>query len=57
MMYFGLNGKLSLSIYDVSGVCLVDSIEAKDTKCSEFDRIVIHGGYPYYVDELKIVSI
>ena len=56
MMCFGLNGKLSLSIHDASGIYLVDSIECKDNSYKEFDRIVVHGGYPYYIDDLKIIT-
>ena len=56
MMCFGLNGKLSLSIHDASGIYLVDLIECKDNNYKEFDRVVVHGGYPYYIDDLKIIA-
>ncbi len=57
IMHVGLSGKLSLSIHDSTGVCLVNINGCWDKKYKEFDRIVIHGGYPYYVDDLKIISI
>ena len=50
------DGNIVLSLFDSSLTNIV-SIQALDTKYTEFDRIVIHGGYPYYVDELKIVSM
>ncbi len=57
MMHFGRNGKLNLSIYDSSGVCLININDCKDKRYKEFDRIVVHGGYPYFIDDLKIMSI
>ncbi|MBW1813606.1 MAG: hypothetical protein JRJ39_08005 [Deltaproteobacteria bacterium] len=54
---FTLNrkGSLRLSLFDNSLTELVN-ITATDTKYKKFDRIVIHGGYPYYIDELQIVT-
>ncbi len=56
LMCFGLNGELILSIYDSSGVCLAN-VSWRDNKFQSFDRVVIHGGHPYYIDCLKIVKI
>lgn len=56
MMHFGLSGKLSLSIYDSTGVCYVN-VKGSDNSYNLFDRIVIHGGYPYYIDDITIMSI
>ena len=33
------------------------SLSAVDSKYSEFDRITIHGGKPYYIDEIKIITM
>ena len=57
MMYYGLNGRFKLNLYDSNGVCIADIPEVSDIEYEEFDRIVIHGGYPYYIDELKVLSI
>ena len=54
--YVGLGGTLSLSLYDQNGVQIIGAISVKDNKYKSFDRIVIHGGYPYYIDDLRIMS-
>ncbi len=47
------DGKISLNLGNSSGdkIC---SVEAQVTDYREFDRITIHGGHPYYIDDLKI---
>lgn len=57
MMYFGLNGKLNLAIYGSSGICLVNINDCRDNNYKEFDRIIVHGGYPYFIDDIKLMSI
>jgi hypothetical protein len=57
VMHFGSNGRFKLWLYDVNGVCISDVPEVTDRQFKEFDRIVVHGGYPYYIDDLKIISI
>ncbi len=54
--YVGLGGTLSLSLYDRNGVQIIGAISVKDKEYKSFDRIVIHGGYPYYIDDLRIMS-
>jgi len=48
-------GNLALSLFDSSLIKIVN-IKATDTKYKKFDRIAIHGGYPYYIDDLKITT-
>ena len=49
------DGKFALHINDEQGNRL-SAATAVDSKYTLFDRIVIHGGHPYYVDGLKIIS-
>jgi len=49
------DGKFAIHINDKNGNRL-SAITAVDSKYNNFDRIVIHGGHPYYVDGLKIVA-
>jgi hypothetical protein len=51
------DSELTLLIYDSKLGEPILSLSGIDTKYTEFDRIVIYGGYPYYIDELKIMSI
>ena len=57
IIHFGSNGRLKLWLYDFNGVCIADVPEVNDKQFKEFDRVVIHGGYPYYIDDLKIIGI
>lgn len=57
IMHFGLNGRIKLSLYDINGVCISDVPEVTDRQFNEFDRVVVHGGYPYYIDDLRIISL
>jgi hypothetical protein len=52
-----LGGKFSLQIYDQSGKLLVNVPTVSDDKYSSFDRVGVHGGFPYYVDNLKIQAL
>lgn len=56
MFFLKEGGEIKLSLYSHNGTPLI-SVKAKDSKYKKFDRIVIHGGYPYYIDDLKIISI
>ncbi len=47
------NGEMSLYLYDLSGAKLAQ-VFANDKKYNSFDRVAVHGGYPYYVDNLQI---
>lgn len=49
------DGKFAIHINDEHGNRL-SAITAIDSRYTFFDRIVIHGGHPYYVDTLKIVA-
>lgn len=49
------DGEMTLYLYDLSGAKLVQ-VFANDKKYNSFDRIAVHGGYPYYVDDLKITN-
>ena len=48
------SGEMTLYLYDSSGVKLVQ-VFANDKRYNSFDRIAVHGGYPYYIDDLKII--
>jgi len=47
-------GIFSIYIYDESGGIDVKLDSFIDKKYSLFDRVVVHGGFPFYVDDLKI---
>lgn len=47
-------GKLELKIFNTSGVEVIKIKDVCDNTYNSFDRVVIHGGFSYYVDELKI---
>lgn len=49
------DGKFAVHINDKNGDRL-SAITAVDSKFNNFDRIVVHGGHPYYVSSLKIVA-
>ena len=49
------NGEMSLYLYDLSGAKLAQ-VFANDKKYNSFDRVAVHGGYPYYIDDLKIIA-
>jgi len=49
------DGKFAIHINDENGKRL-SAITAVDSKYNIFNRIVLHGGHPYYVDSLKIVA-
>ncbi len=52
-MIFFANGTIAFQVYDLSGDLLAQ-VRATDTTYTSFDRIVVHGGYEYYVDELTL---
>ena len=47
-------GRLQLVLYSRSGAELIRTPEVSDEKYTSFDRVVVHGGFPYYVDDLEI---
>ena len=47
------NGEMFLCLYDLSGAKLAQ-VFANDKKYNSFDKVAVHGGYPYYVDKLQI---
>ena len=47
---------LTLRFYDSSGR-FVEDTDASDGRHNSFDRVAVHGGFPFYVDELKIELI
>ena len=47
------SGEMTLYVYDSFGGKLVE-VFAKDISYYSFDRITVHGGYPYYIDDLSI---
>lgn len=52
--YMKKRGVFDLFLYDASGFELSKIVGISDTRYKSFDRIVIHGGHPYYLDALKI---
>ena len=50
------NGSITFSTYYVNGT-LAASVSTTDSTYSQFDRVVVHGGYEYYVDNLCLKSI
>ncbi len=51
--YLKVGGEFDLCLNDASGERLVN-INAEDQRYNSFDRVTIHGGFNYYVDELKV---
>ncbi len=51
----GIKGNIELKIFDSSGKNELTKINCEPTReFTSFDRICVRGGYPYYVDDLKI---
>ena len=50
-------GKFRILIFDEIGGIAVDLSSFVDNKYLFFSQIAVHGGYPYYVDDLKIEVI
>jgi len=46
--------RFNLSIYDKNKKILISIVSYVDNAFGIFDRVVIHGGFPFYVDELKV---
>jgi hypothetical protein len=55
-LHTSIDGKLALYLDTSSGQRL-GTVTAVDSTYSQFDRITIHGGYPYYLCGLKITKI
>lgn len=55
-LYLYSNGTLKLEVYYENGSLGV-SISTTDTTYTKFDRVVIHGGYDYYVDDLTVKDL
>lgn len=53
-LYLGVGRQLRLKLYDHAEKELLDIADVSDDKLDSFDRVAVHGGSPYYVDELKI---
>ena len=54
---FLLKRQAEFVIYDSSSVCLVNINEVMDNSYTEFDRIIVHRGYPYFINDIKLMSI
>jgi len=52
-----IGGTLSLRLYDLSGEEILNVPSVVHERYSSFDRVVVHGGFPYYVDDLEIQAI
>ncbi|MHA1842397.1 MAG: hypothetical protein ACTSYW_10525 [Candidatus Heimdallarchaeota archaeon] len=52
--YINTDGTLDLYIFNTAGVELARLEDINDDTYSTFDRVVIRGGYDYYVDNLEI---
>lgn len=51
----GSTNTLTLSVYDSSGIKqLVTTSQTDATFAGAFDRVVVEGGFPYYVDDLNV---
>ncbi len=49
------DGKFSLYLNNSRGDRLV-AVDATDSTYNEFDRVTIHGGHSYYIDDIKIIT-
>ena len=54
LFYMKKEGKFLLQLQDEKGKLLKELESNIDRGFRVFDRVVVHGGYPYYVDDLKI---
>lgn len=50
-------GVFDLYIYDADGNLVASALNRTDTAYTSFDRVVIHGGYHFYVDDLKVYEV
>ncbi len=48
------NQNMWLYVYNTSSGQLLDSITATDGTTSSFDRFVVHGGYEFYTDNVRV---
>ena len=55
-LFLYANGTVTFSTYYVNGTPAA-SVSASDSTYSTFDRLVVHGGYDYYVDNLYLRSL
>lgn len=55
--YVKSGGVLQLMLHSRSGAELLRTPEVVDDNYTSFDRVVVHGGYPYYVDDLRIDAL
>jgi hypothetical protein len=46
-------GNIELAIYDAGGT-QIDAISTTDGTVSSFDRFVVHGGYEFYTDDIRV---
>ena len=47
-------GSFDLFLYDHLERMIIGIVDAKDNNYNSFDRVSIHGGFEYYVDQLKL---
>ena len=55
--YMRSSSRFDLEIYDSSLNLIADVRDIQDRTYNLFDRVVIHGGFPYYVGYLKVEKI
>jgi hypothetical protein len=55
--YMKRGGQFELRLYNHSGDELVTVPDVPDQAYSSFDRVVVHGGCPYYIDDLRIEAL
>lgn len=55
--YMKTGGRFELKLYDNLGKELSSLSSNVDATYKQFDQIAIHGGFPYYIDELKIETL
>jgi hypothetical protein len=56
-LYVKAGGRLELRLCDSAGKELLNVPSVSDEQYSSFNRVAVHGGFPYYVDELKIQTL
>jgi hypothetical protein len=55
-LYIDEGARIELCVDDAKGNRLL-SIIAEDPELQVFDRVVIHGEHPYYIDYIKVVKV
>lgn len=57
MFYMRKEGIFELYLYDKEGPLIAEALSREDHSYSVFSIVAIHGGYPYYIDDLRVETL